>query len=445
MKCIKCHENVKIKYLGLENKSSSNNIFQDQEVETIVENACRHHASRSQQMHVDKSNSEKEACYWQDISINTLDQNEKTDSEDSKSFFEYSASKLCTITPNSKKSLNCDTSRISSADLNKTFEYSQSAEHSITQSNENIVSHMNAQKQFMNPGRKLDKLMDTMNENQNEDLQHQMAKAIYVTGCSFNIIQHPEWQKLFEVMSPAFNIPTSSHLSNKLLNDVYDAIDGNVRELVAAVPSVAILCDGWSNVRNKGIINFIVSTPKPVFWRSICTGSEKHTGEYLAKCIADVIEEIGPLKVTGLCTDNASNMKNAWELINEKYPHIYTYGCLAHALNLIFSDLGKVNSVESLIKDATNVVKTVKSSQRLSALLKMNQDAEKTSLKLPVKTRWGHSIVPCLESLTKNKQALKKLSNCEEAQDGNLIDSNKLRNHLQSDVQTFSGQERKNF
>lgn len=53
------------------------------------------------------------------------------------------------------------------------------------------------------------------------------------------------------------------------------------------------MCDGWSNVRNESIINFVTS-PKPVFYKSLQTLTQSHTGNYMAKVIIELIEEIDP-------------------------------------------------------------------------------------------------------------------------------------------------------
>lgn len=120
-------------------------------------------------------------------------------------------------------------------------------------------------------------------------------------------------------------------------------------------------------------------------------GAESHTGEYLANVLKKVVEDIGPMKVWGICTDNASNMKKAWELIHVEFPHIHSYGCLAHTLQLVFTDIKKIKSAESIQVNCTNVCKTVKQSQKLTALLKHHQQQSpqkhQQSLKLPVKTR----------------------------------------------------------
>lgn len=114
----------------------------------------------------------------------------------------------------------------------------------------------------------------------------------------------------------------------------------------------------------------------------------------MAKVIKQVIEEVGPMKVIGLCTDNATNMKRAWNLIEQEFQHIYPYGCLAHTLHLVFTDISKIKSAEAIQRDATSIVKAVKKSQKLTALLcqHQNQTGEQAeqhqqSLKLPVKTR----------------------------------------------------------
>jgi hypothetical protein len=118
----------------------------------------------------------------------------------------------------------------------------------------------------------------------------------------------------------------------------------------------------------------------------------------MAEIMIKVIEDVGAQKVLGICTDNASNMKKAWEIIEERFPHIQTYGCLAHSLNLIFTDVGKIKSFSRMIADCVAVVKHIKNSQKLSALLKVEQEkscnsteegsTKPQSLKIPVKTRY---------------------------------------------------------
>lgn len=61
------------------------------------------------------------------------------------------------------------------------------------------------------------------------------------------------------------------------------------------------------------------------------------------------IEEYGAFKFMGLVSDNASNMKSAWGHVTAKFPHISAYGCLAHGLNLLLSDILKIQDFKNVI------------------------------------------------------------------------------------------------
>lgn len=163
--------------------------------------------------------------------------------------------------------------------------------------------------------------------------------------------------------------------------------------------------------RNESIVNFILTTPDPVFFKSIPTATERHTGEYMANIISTVIEEIGPDKFLSCVTDNASNMKRAWLLLAEKYPHMSFYGCLAHSLNLLIEDILKLDNILSLKNQASRIVTQIKSSQLLTAHFVQIQKEKNVNiaLKLPVKTRWA-SVVRCFNSLISNKFCLQTLA-----------------------------------
>ncbi|XP_066979617.1 zinc finger BED domain-containing protein 4-like isoform X2 [Macrobrachium rosenbergii] len=247
-----------------------------------------------------------------------------------------------------------------------------------------------------------------------------LAKAIFSSCSPLRLVENKHWQNFFAVLRPSFKIPSRDQLSNTLLENIYQECLSNAKEAVASSQSVAVLLDGWTNIRNEGIINIMVTVPTPIFWKSISAGAESHTGEYFSQIIKSVVEEVGPMKVWGVCTDNAANMKKAWVVIREEFPHIQTYGCLAHTLHLMFTDIMKAKSIESVQKECTNLVKHIKSSQKLLAIFRKLQsegNEAKTSLKLPVKTRWG-SIIHCMQSIQENKHTLQKLAIDEEAKKG---------------------------
>lgn len=85
---------------------------------------------------------------------------------------------------------------------------------------------------------------------------------------------------------------------------------------ISKAKTVGIQIDSRSNIRNDGIINILVITPEPVLYKTVESKDNKHDAQYMCDILVNVIEEIGASKVLSIVTDNASNMKATWNLIN---------------------------------------------------------------------------------------------------------------------------------
>lgn len=125
--------------------------------------------------------------------------------------------------------------------------------------------------------------------------------------------------------------------------------------------TVGLQCDGWSNVKTDGIVNFVVTTPKPVFYKSTPTATNSESGQYIADQLSRIIDEIGASKVLALCTDNASAMKLAWKILDAKYSQskILFYGYVSHILKLLMTDIANLPSRKSLVQSATSTVNEI--------------------------------------------------------------------------------------
>lgn len=175
---------------------------------------------------------------------------------------------------------------------------------------------------------------------------------------------------------------------------------------------MGLTCDGWTNVKGDSIINFIVTTPEPLFLKSIDTKSNRHTGIYMKDIIVNVLKDFGEFKFSSIVTDNASNMKVAWNLIQNDYPHISCYGWVAHGLNLLVQDITtKLESLKEVVVELINVIKEIKNKHILLSDLKEKQSSlsgNLPSLKLPGATRWG-SMGRSMQNSIDNKSCLKAM------------------------------------
>lgn len=94
-----------------------------------------------------------------------------------------------------------------------------------------------------------------------------LATAIYASGSPLMLSENIYWQKFLEFLRPAFKIPSRHDVSNPLLAAIYNSIKIEVDELISNAQTVGIQCDRWTNIRREGIVNIVLTTPKPVFFQ----------------------------------------------------------------------------------------------------------------------------------------------------------------------------------
>jgi hypothetical protein len=132
------------------------------------------------------------------------------------------------------------------------------------------------------------------------------------------------------------------------MDKIYSQIK-TVTQMLEQSTSLSMLCDGWSDINNTPILNIIFTTPEPVFYKAVHTQLERHTGKFIFEILNEAIEVVGSEKVHAFVSDNARNMKAAWNLLKEKYQTLIIYGCLAHGLNLLAKDIASLEDFSNII------------------------------------------------------------------------------------------------
>ena len=191
-----------------------------------------------------------------------------------------------------------------------------------------------------------------MTANEQEKVDALFARAVYSSGMPLSVTENQDVLDFFAIIRPSWKPPSRYVLSGSLLDAEFKKSSSDVEAIVESADVLAVITDGWTNVNMKPIINFILTTPTPVFVKSIATGENEHTGDYIAKEISDVIREHNPSKVLAVVSDNASAMRKAWEFITFQFPHIQCYGCSAHIFNLLAQDTCKMKTPMAVINNA---------------------------------------------------------------------------------------------
>ncbi|CAG8767744.1 16878_t:CDS:2 [Dentiscutata erythropus] len=85
------------------------------------------------------------------------------------------------------------------------------------------------------------------------------------------------------------------------------------------MPYYCLVSNSWSNINKSSIINYMITTPDLIFYKSVCTKDEHHTTENIARGIDNIIQKAGIDKFVSIITDNTNNMKATWNILKNKY------------------------------------------------------------------------------------------------------------------------------
>ncbi|CAG8470521.1 2632_t:CDS:2 [Scutellospora calospora] len=113
----------------------------------------------------------------------------------------------------------------------------------------------------------------------------------------------------------------------------YGDINIVVQYLFNQMQYFSLITDGWSNINNDSIINYMVTTPKPIFYKSITTKEEQHTANNIVLNIETIMLE-------------------------------------AHAINLWIKDILKIKWAKTILEKCKGIVSYFKSYQTILATLR---------------------------------------------------------------------------
>ncbi|GET63251.1 zinc finger BED domain-containing protein 1-like [Rhizophagus irregularis DAOM 181602=DAOM 197198] len=177
-----------------------------------------------------------------------------------------------------------------------------------------------------------------------------------------------------------FKLPNRRKLADELLDDVFDEVKAECNEQILQAKSLTMVSDGWSNINRESVQNFVICTPKPLFFDAIYSGEESHT----AKWVADEI------------------IKFKWKLL--------VLINFQQLLQIQLVDILKIDQIKSVVENAKKLVNYFKAHVQATAKLKRIQKenySKEIALVLPALTRWGTHLA-CFQSLQNSRTALEQ-------------------------------------
>jgi hypothetical protein len=119
-----------------------------------------------------------------------------------------------------------------------------------------------------------------------------------------------------------------------------------------------IMSDGWTNTSHRHLINFLAPNPTRTFFLGfVDASSEIANAPMLADLLQKQINKVGKEHVVKIDTNNGANFKLAGRLLMERILHLFWIPYVAHCLDLLLEDIGKIKKFSTCINMAKKVTR----------------------------------------------------------------------------------------
>ena len=157
--------------------------------------------------------------------------------------------------------------------------------------------------------------------NKWKELDEKWASFFYDVNIPFNVGRHPAFVEVVNAIASAgFNYkpPLYNALRTTLIESKKLEVEAEVKKATSfSIETYGVSLynlDGWDNVVHRPLMNIMLSCPVgDIFLGLVDTSGNKKTKEYIVGELKKFIEQIGPMKVSQICTDYAANMLGAME------------------------------------------------------------------------------------------------------------------------------------
>lgn len=253
----------------------------------------------------------------------------------------------------------------------------------------------------------------TLNSKWKKEERKEVCRAIgrffFGNALSFNLCNSPYFPAMCEAIGkfgPGLKPPSMHEMRTWILKEEV----GNIETLMKAykdswkIYGCSIMSDGWTDGKNRSIINFLINSPAgTMFYKSVDASDSIKDGNLLLKYLDDVVEEIGEENVVQVITDNHSSYVSAGKKLMDKRRKIYWTPCAAHCIDLMLEDIGKMQMYSETIEKARTVTKFIYGHGIVLSM--MRSFTNNHELLRPAVTRFATAYLT-LRSIYKQKKGL---------------------------------------
>lgn len=205
----------------------------------------------------------------------------------------------------------------------------------------------------------IESVTKTKEEKQYVDMQ--WALWFMECGVAFNAANSRQFELACEATAQygsGYKPPTNQQLGEPLLQECVKVTSAMRKDHEQAWKQYGctLMSDGWTDMRGRHLINFLVNSPEGTYFlESVDASSEVHSATMLAELLQEKIEDIEKDNVVQVVTDNGTNYKAAGKILMDRIPTLFWSPCAAHCLDLMLEEIGNLKAFKKPIACARRV------------------------------------------------------------------------------------------
>jgi hypothetical protein len=214
-------------------------------------------------------------------------------------------------------------------------------------------------------------------ENVKAAVKH-LARYFFTNNVALCQIEDPHLKAAFQCLGAT--LPGRTALGSTLIAKEYGEVQAAVALQMMKYLIVYIATDGWKRKfaeHGTPIINVMILIPLggSIFHKVVASGGECKNTQWVVDLHMKAKSEVEALyphvKVGGFVMDNTKANTAAMKQMGESDHGLVNVGCVAHALALLFKDVGKKNPqwIVNVYKKCLDISNVVNGAQRLNQLL----------------------------------------------------------------------------
>ncbi|GMP35730.1 hypothetical protein CsSME_00008071 [Camellia sinensis var. sinensis] len=244
-----------------------------------------------------------------------------------------------------------------------------------------------------------------------------IARWMYDAGIPFNAVNYDNFGPMIDAIGqfgPGLKPPTYYMIRVLYLKKEVNHVNKLMKEHRDdwAKYGCSIMCDSWTDKRNRTLLNFLVNFPRgTMFIESIDVSSYSKDGNKMFNLLDNFVEKIGKANVIQVITDSAAANVLARKFLETKRPHLYWTPCAVHCLDLMLKDIFKLSNFKKTFDRAIGMHGYIYN--RPSLLNMMKHFTQLKELVKPAKTIFATAFLT-LQRVYQQRNNLRKMFTSEE-------------------------------